>query len=112
MTREVDPQVTALNGRAALPRKNGELVFKQPWEGRVFGLTLAVRKRRPYPWGHFRDRLEREIASAPDDDAGLHYYEWWLRAFESVLVDEGIVNPEELARRTMEYRRGLREEVF
>jgi nitrile hydratase accessory protein len=112
MTQSIDRQVTDLQGRAALPRKNGELVFEHPWEGRVFGLALALRARRPYPWAEFRDRLETEIATAGDDDAGLHYYEWWTRAFESVLVDEGIVSREELARRTWEYRRGLRDEVF
>jgi nitrile hydratase accessory protein len=112
MTQDIDRGVADLQGRTALPRKNGELVFKHPWEGRVFGLTLALRARRPYPWRGFRDRLEREIATAEDGDAGLHYYEWWTRAFESVLVEEGIVSREELTRRTWEYRRGLRDEVF
>src|SRR5262249_42939048 len=33
----VDRVVGAMQGTIALPRKNGELVFEEPWQGRVFG---------------------------------------------------------------------------
>ena len=95
-----------------LPRKNGELVFNAPWEGRAFGMTLALRERRPFPWADFRDRLEREIAAAGPDDDGTRYYERWLAAFERLLADAGVVDPAELERRTHEYLEGEREEVF
>ena len=109
---EVDREVADLKGRAALPRRNGELVFNRPWEGRAFGMTVALRSKRPYSWVAFQERLEREIAAAGPGDDGSHYYERWVAAFERLLVDEGVVGAGELQRRADEYREGLREEVF
>ena len=43
-----DEQVTLLDGTAALPRKNGELVFQALWEGRVFGIAVALSDQRRY----------------------------------------------------------------
>jgi nitrile hydratase accessory protein len=109
---DIDREVADLKGSAAMPRKNGELVFNQPWEGRAFGLALALRELSPYPWEAFRERLEREIAQADPDQDGSHYYERWVGAFERLLADEDLVGAEELERRAHEYREGLREEVF
>ena len=38
-------EVTGMSGPAALPRRNGELVFEAPWQGRAFGMALAVVER-------------------------------------------------------------------
>ena len=109
---EVDREVADLKGPAALPRRNGELVFNRPWEGRAFGMAVALRSSRPYPWRAFQDRLEGEIAAAGPSDDGSRYYERWVAAFERLLVDEGLVGEEELERRVREYREGLRDQVF
>ena len=109
---EVDREVADLKGPAALPRRNGELVFNRPWEGRAFGMAVALRSSRPYPWRAFQDRLEGEIAAAGPSDDGSRYYERWVAAFERLLVDEGLVGAEELERRVREYREGLRDQVF
>jgi nitrile hydratase accessory protein len=93
-------------------RRNGELVFNQPWESRAFGMTVALRESHPFEWESFRVRLEREIAAAGPADDGTRYYEYWLAAFERLLTDEGLLSSEELADRGGEYRKGLREEVF
>ncbi len=42
MSRLPDRGVSDLTGDEALPRKNGELVFNEPWEGRAFGLAAAL----------------------------------------------------------------------
>jgi nitrile hydratase accessory protein len=108
----VDPEIAHTAGPAALPRKNGELVFTAPWQGRVFGIALSLRQRSPFPWPEFRDHLEREIAGAGPDDDGTRYYEHWLRALEQLVVDRGLVDREQLERRTHEYLSGEREDVF
>jgi nitrile hydratase accessory protein len=102
----VDDRVGLMEGEAALPRKNGELVFAAPWEGRAFGLAVALSDERCYGWDDFRTRLVDEIAAAPDDP----YYERWLAALERVLVEQGLVTPEELDRRTAEYASGERDD--
>lgn len=87
------------------PRKNGELVFDAPWEGRSFGLALALHERGLFEWEEFRQRLISSIAAQQTSD----YYERWLRALEQLLVEKGICRPEEVAARVGEFTRGSRE---
>ena len=90
------------------PRKNGELVFDAPWEGRSFGLALALHEQGLFDWEEFRRRLIRSIAARLTDD----YYEQWLRALESLLVDKGILTPDEIAARVQEFARNEREVTY
>ena len=39
MTATADIRIAIMDDETALPRKNGELVFNAPWEGRVFGIS-------------------------------------------------------------------------
>jgi nitrile hydratase accessory protein len=94
------------------PRKNGELVFEAPWQGRAFGMAVALNDQQLYPWDEFRDRLIAEIARAERENDGSEYYERWLAAFESLLADKGIVTKDELDERTFEFEFGERDEVF
>ena len=97
-----------MDGPAALPRKNGELVFEAPWEGRAFGLAVAMSDQEQYAWDEFRQRLIAEISHAETGGARSTYYERWLAALESLLLDRGLVSRDELERRTAEYASGAR----
>ena len=44
------------DGPAAIPRRNGEPVFNEPWESRVFGMAVGLCERGFYDWDEFRDR--------------------------------------------------------
>ncbi len=90
------------------PRKNGELVFDAPWEGRSFGLALALHQQGLFDWEEFRRRLIGSIAAHPTDD----YYEQWLRALEDLLLDKGILTGEEIAARVQEFACSRREVVY
>jgi nitrile hydratase accessory protein len=85
-------EVTGMSGPAALPRRNGELVFEAPWQGRVFGMALAVVERLGVPWTEFQRRLIAEIAAHPD----APYYDAWLAALERLVVDHGLATADEL----------------
>ncbi len=91
-----------LEGEAALPRSNGELVFAAPWEARAFGMVIALHEQRRYEWNEFRDHLIAEIARAEAAGEPSSYYERWLAAFERLLTEKGLVAPEELAARAAE----------
>ena len=107
-----DRQVADMAGPSALPRKNGELVFEEAWEGRVFGLATAMHAGQQFAWDEFRDRLIAEIAEADahGDDSG--YYERWLAAFERLLVEKGLLTQEELSARLAAFESGERDDVF
>ena len=105
-----DERIALMAGEAELPRKNGELVFEEPWEGRVFGLAVAMSDERHFAWDEFRSRLIGEIAEADRCGAESTYYERWLAAFESLLVARGMVTPAELEARHAEYASGERDD--
>ena len=48
----------------AVPRQNGELVFDEPWQGRVFGMAVALYEQGGLDWEEFRQALIAQIAAA------------------------------------------------
>ncbi len=92
MTLRVDAAVTAMTGSAAPPRRNGELVFDAPWQGRAFGMAVAVVDRLGLEWKAFQQRLILAIAAHPE----APYYECWVAALEQLALDYSAVTTEEL----------------
>ena len=92
-----------ISGPAAIPRRNGEPVFNEPWDSRVFGAAVALCERGMFEWDEFRERLIAEIA-ADDATTGSRaqapatYYEHFLAALERVLIEKGICNQAEIVR--------------
>jgi len=112
--REVKQLISNMDGHAALPRKNGELVFQSPWESKTFGMAIALHKNGLYDWEDFRNLLIQKIKewqSKPTANRReWNYYERWISALEELLVNKGIITRKELAQRTFEFETGLRDE--
>ncbi|HZU15901.1 MAG TPA: nitrile hydratase accessory protein [Candidatus Dormibacteraeota bacterium] len=108
----IRPEIANMEGAAALPRKNGELVFEAPWQGRAFGLAVGLHQRGGYDWEDFRQRLIAQIQASRCEPGGPGYYEHWLAALERLVLERGLVDRAEFERRVQEYRSGLRDEVF
>jgi cobaltochelatase CobN len=102
-----DSRVVDMGDDLAIPRRNGELVFEAPWEGRIFGLAVALSDRQAFAWDEFRDRLAAEIAIAEEQVDGSSYYERWLASFERLLLETSVLSAEELDARTAEQVTGL-----
>jgi nitrile hydratase accessory protein len=81
-----------MSGAAAPPRRNGELVFEAPWQGRAFGLALGVVERLGVEWQAFQQRLIAAIAAQPE----APYYDCWVAALERLLLDFGVASAEEI----------------
>jgi len=110
---DIDREIANMQGATALPRKNGELIFSEPWEGRVFAMAIALHGEGAFPWDEFRHRLMAEVNSADcNSDPAPDYYELWLTAFEQLLLKKGIMTREGFERRKVEFASGEREEVF
>jgi nitrile hydratase accessory protein len=82
-----------------MPRRNGELVFAEPWESRVFGMTVALHERGLFSWDDFRARLIDEIARAERSAADWSYYACWQAALEALLDGRALCKADDLGRR-------------
>jgi len=83
-----------VDGLAAPPRSNGELVFAEPWQSRAFGMAMALTQAGALDWEDFRQQLVVQIAgwestASPGDS--FSYYGCWLDALEQVLVTRRLV---------------------
>jgi nitrile hydratase accessory protein len=86
VTAGLPDEVALMDGDAALPRDNGELVFSAPWEGRAVAVAVTLVERLDLPWDAFRLRLVDAIAEDPDRP----YYESWAAALESLVRSLGL----------------------
>ena len=108
----VDRVVGVMDGSAALPRKNGELLFEEPWQGRAFGMAVALHEQGIYGWEEFRHALIARIAAVEARGGPFGYYQVWLATFEELLAKKGLVTPEEVEETTCQFEFGERDDVF
>lgn len=88
-----------IDGPAAPPRANGELVFTAPWQSRLFATTLRLHESERIDWEAFRAGLIAEIAAHEDslaDTADYDYWGCWQRALEGLLNRLQVVSQAEL----------------
>jgi nitrile hydratase accessory protein len=91
-----------VDGPAAPPRANGELVFSEPWESRAFGMAVSLHQAGLFTWPRFRSALIAHIAAweaVPAEDKQWSYYQHWLAALEDVLADSGTVHADAVTTR-------------
>jgi nitrile hydratase accessory protein len=92
-----------IEGPAAPPRSNGELLFAAPWESRAFGVAVALFEDGVFAWPVFQAALSARIAVWEADPAQCEwsYYQHWLGALEDVLAGE-VVGAGEVTARAQE----------
>ena len=106
MSKVTDGAISSMTGSEALPRRNGELVFEEPWEGRAFGLAVAMSEGGIYEWAEFRDRFVEETDADENSEVTVAYYRRWVRALERLVVDRGLIAPTELESRAAAFATG------
>jgi nitrile hydratase len=82
-----------MHGMGPLRRETAEPVFHEPWEGRVFAMTLAARAGGKGNLDNSRYQLE---SLPPADYLRMSYYERWFTRLTGQLVRSETVTPEEL----------------
>jgi nitrile hydratase accessory protein len=88
-----------VGGAAAPPRRNGELVFTEPWQSRAFGMAMALCDAGHLEWEEFRRQLIAAIAAwEVDHRPGEEYDYWrcWLGALESATGRHRLVGAAEI----------------
>jgi nitrile hydratase subunit beta len=74
-----------------VPEREGEL-FHAPWERQALALTLAMGAT-----GMWNIDMSRSARETLPDYRSLSYYEIWMRALEKLLIERGMIGPDELA---------------
>jgi nitrile hydratase accessory protein len=113
-----DDTVQEVLDAASVPTDDGDPVFNEAWQARIFGLAVAMRGQGGvYEWKSFQQRLSDEIAAAEgatDEAASTpdaiedEYYHQWMSALERLLIERGHVDKSKLRRRTVEFMEGER----
>src|SRR6266851_4007105 len=89
-----------MDGFGPVHRERDEPVFHEPWEGRVFGMTMLGAGVPPSPIDALRHRMER---IDPVQYLGSSYFERWLAAMEDVLLETGTLSREEIEAKVRQF---------
>ena len=84
------------------PMANGEVLFEQPWQGRVFGMAVALHEAGMFAWPEFQDRLIAVIASWDRQSDGVDpyaYYDHFAQALDDLMVAKGVLSVADLQAR-------------
>ncbi len=82
-----------MHGMGPINPEPNEPVFHEDWERRVFGLFITTFAGGHFNVDEFRYGIER---MAPAHYLEASYYEHWLHAVESLLVEKGALSHEEI----------------
>ena len=95
-----------MHGFGPVHHQDNEPLFHEPWEARLFGIAVTGRPFVPGPvsrWAIERIDPPRYLASS--------YYERWLLARETILIERGVLTADELEEKTRFYRENPAAEV-
>ena len=88
-----------MHGFGAIPREEGREPFHAEWEGRMFGMLLALGSHGVHDPGGLRAAQE---SMEPASYLGFGYFERWMWVTERALLAKGYLTLEELDQRTAE----------
>ena len=102
----------------APPMQNGEVVFDEPWQSRVFGMAVELHERGVFAWSDFQAALIEEVSAWDQAHVGQEgqegqeeheseqpypYFVLFFRALEHVLagIDDSRANTHKISQREL-----------
>ena len=89
-----------LTDRIAPPMANGDVIFDEPWQSRIFGMARALCEQGQFEWDEFRDCLINRIGQWQDQGEPYRYFDHFLAALTDLVADKGICSFDELNHKT------------
>ena len=86
--------VGGMQGFGPVEQEADEPPFHADWEAHVFALNRALIGRGVYNLDEFRDAIER---MPPQQYLASSYYEKWLHAIATLLVEKRVLSAQEVA---------------
>jgi nitrile hydratase accessory protein len=110
--RDVERLLAGLPGAGEIPRREGELSFREPWEVRTLGLIVQMHEEGHFAWDEFQSELVDVIAEwermDPGERPAWSYYACWQQAAERLVARKAMVSPGEFDERAEEFLSGRR----
>jgi nitrile hydratase accessory protein len=82
---------------------DAEVTFSEPWEAKAFAIIVKLAQSGHFGWSEWVECFSREVAAATAIEAAggqpKTYYEQWLNAAETLLIDKGVTSREQLIAR-------------
>lgn len=93
------------------PMANGEVIFEEPWQGRVFGMAVALSQAELFLWSEFQQSLidvvgdwDRWAEARQADEIGTYqYYEHFSKALNKLLVEKSLLSEQDYSTRVAEF---------
>jgi nitrile hydratase accessory protein len=73
-----------------------EAPFEEPWQAQAFAMAVHLSERGLFPWSDFSAALAEQIAARAECYQACDYYECWLDALETLLIETGAAEHEVL----------------
>ena len=74
-------------------------VFAEPWEAHAFAIAVKLSEKGLFKWSEWTNSLAKEIKEAKEQgnpDFGNTYYQFWLSALETILLEKNIVKKSDI----------------
>ena len=85
--------VGGMQGFPPIEPEADDAPFHADWEAHVFAMNRALLRAGVYNLDEFRDAIERMPVQ---EYLAASYYERWLRAIETLVVEKGVITVGEL----------------
>ena len=82
--------------------------FAEPWEAHAFAIAVKLSEKGLLKGSEWSDALAEEIKEAKDQgnpDFGNTYYQFWLSALETILLEKNILKKSDLKSMMEQWRR-------
>lgn len=74
----------------------GEPAFPEPWAAEAFAMTVHLHDRGVFTWGEWAAALAAELHGPGRADDGSDYFDAWVAALSSILVERGIADGDDI----------------
>ena len=83
-------------------------VFAEPWEGHTFAIAVKLSEKGLFKWSDWTNALAEEIKEAKEQgnpDFVNTYYQFWISALETILLEKNILKKSDLKSMMEQWRR-------
>ncbi len=67
-------------------------MFPEPWAAEAFAMTVHLHEKGLFTWSEWAEALSREVHREGRAEDGSDYFDCWVTALSSLLVEKGVAD--------------------